>query len=62
MVLEEVPGLAENGCTRGIDVIAYQPNSKQVMIPGPTISLESYNTQPQEVDSEKKTLYERTVN
>lgn len=61
-VHEEVSGLATDGSNRRIDMIAFQPASKQGLILDPTVRFESHVGQPEEVDAEKKSIYQPTVN
>lgn len=58
---EEVPGIATQGSTRRIDIIAFKPGSKQGYILDPTIRFEVSSTQPEEVNNEKNTIYQPTV-
>lgn len=60
-VYEEVSGLATNGSSRRIDIIAFKPSSKTGIILDPTIRFETHSGQPEEVDKEKKTIYEPTI-
>ena len=59
-VHEEVHGLSDNGSTRRIDIIAYKDNSLGYII-DPTVRFESSAKQPEEVDQEKKNIYEPTI-
>ncbi|KAJ9585608.1 hypothetical protein L9F63_002597 [Diploptera punctata] len=61
-VYEEVHGVATNGSNRRIDIIAFRPSSKIGIILDPTIRFETHSGQPEEVDSEKKAIYEPTIN
>ena len=56
-VFEEVHGLATNGSTRRIDIIALPPNSNIGYIIDPTVRFEKYKGQPEEVNEEKKNMY-----
>ena len=53
-VYEEVSGLAADGSSRRIDMIAFRPSNKQWFISDPMVRFESHNGQPEEVDTEKK--------
>ena len=58
---EEVHGLARDGSHRRIDIIAFKPRCSQGYIIDPTIRFESQENQPEEVDAEKRGIYEETV-
>lgn len=60
-VYEEVSGLATDGSNRRIDMIAFLPSNKAGYILDPTIRFETHNGQPEEVDAEKKSIYEPTI-
>lgn len=49
-----VPGLANSGSNRRIDIIAFKPPSKKGFILDPTIRFEISLTQPEEIDIEKQ--------
>ncbi|KAJ4446008.1 hypothetical protein ANN_12694 [Periplaneta americana] len=54
-VLEEVHGLAENGSTRRIDMIAIPPNNNNDYIIDPTVRFERQKSQSEDVNREKTT-------
>ncbi|KAJ4431161.1 hypothetical protein ANN_19756 [Periplaneta americana] len=58
-VHQEVQGLATQGSVWRIDIIAIKNNSAYIL--DPTIRFETHADQPQEVDSEKKRIYEPTI-
>ena len=58
-VHEEVQGLATHGSIRRIDIIAIKHNSAYIL--DPTIRFETHVDQPQEVDKEKREIYEPTI-
>ena len=58
-VHEEVQGLATQGSIRRIDIIAIKQNSAYIL--DPTIRFETHVEQPQEVDKEKREIYEPTI-
>jgi hypothetical protein len=60
---EEVHCLAEGGSTRRIDIIAYNSQTKMGYILDPTVRFESgdSNEEAEEVDKEKKTIYEPCI-
>ena len=58
---EEVHGIAENGSVRRIDIIAFKPGASEGYIIDPTIRFESHIGQAEEVDAEKKCIYEPTI-
>ena len=60
-VYEEVHGLATDGSSRRIDIIAFKANDSNGYILDPTIRCEHHIGQPEEVHKEKKTIYEPTV-
>ena len=60
-VYEEVHGLATDGSSRRIDIIAFKANDSKGYILDPTIRWEHHIGQPEEVHEEKKTIYEPTV-
>ena len=60
-VFEEVHGLANNGSSRRIDIIAFKPSTGIGMIVDPSVRFESHSGQPKEVDEEKKAIYEPTI-
>ena len=60
-VFEEVHGISSAGSTRRIDIIAMKPPSREGYIIDPTIRFERDEHQPEEVDAEKKLIYEPTI-
>lgn len=60
-VFEEVPGIASNGSNRRIDIIAFKPTESHGLILDPTVRFETHEGQPEEVDTEKRSIYEPTV-
>ena len=60
-VYEEVPGLANSGSNRRIDIIAFKPPSKNGFILDPTVRFETSLIQPEEIDIEKQAIYNPTV-
>ncbi|KAJ4428144.1 hypothetical protein ANN_24158 [Periplaneta americana] len=60
-VFEEVHGLADNGSTRRIDMIAIPPNNNNGYIIDPTVRFEKQKSQPEDVNREKNDIYVRTV-
>ncbi|KAJ4438917.1 hypothetical protein ANN_14871 [Periplaneta americana] len=56
--LREVHGLAINGSSRRIDIIAFQENSSKDYILDPTVRFEHHKGQPEEVNNEKRSIYE----
>lgn len=60
-VFEEVHCIAEDGSNRRIDIIAIDEIKKEAIVVDPTVRMENSKTQPQEVDSEKKTIYEPCI-
>ncbi|KAJ4433416.1 hypothetical protein ANN_15675 [Periplaneta americana] len=53
-VFEEVHGLADNGRTRRIDMIAIPPNNNNGYIIDPTVRFEKQKSQPEDVNRGKK--------
>ena len=60
-VHEEVHCVTDNDSNRRIDIIAINRKKKLAEIIDPTIRFEISNNQPQEVNIEKKTIYEPRV-
>ncbi|PSN37608.1 hypothetical protein C0J52_20084 [Blattella germanica] len=60
-VFEEVPGIASNGSNRRIDIIAFKPTESHGLILDPTVRFETHEGHPEEVDTEKRSIYEPTV-
>lgn len=60
-VYEEVQGIAEGGSTRRIDIIAIDRQNKKGFIIDPTIRFESRESQPQDVNEEKRNIYLPTI-
>ena len=60
-VYEEVHCLSVNDSNRRIDIIAIKRKHQTAEIVDPTIRFETANTQPSDVDKEKKSIYEPTV-
>ena len=61
-MLEEVHGISSTGSTRRNDIIAIKPPSREGYIIDPTIRFERGEHQPEEVNAEKKFIYEPTIN
>ncbi|KAJ4438880.1 hypothetical protein ANN_14833 [Periplaneta americana] len=55
-VFEEVHGLADNGSTRRIDMIAIPPNNNNGYIIDPTVRFEKQKSQPEDVNREKNIM------
>ena len=53
--------IAENGSVHQIDIIAFKPGVSEGSIIDPTIRSESHIGQAEEVDAEKKIIYELTI-
>ncbi|KAJ4441889.1 hypothetical protein ANN_11749 [Periplaneta americana] len=49
-------GLATDGSSRRIDIIAFRPSEKHGSLLDPTVRFESHEGQPEEVDSDKSSL------
>ena len=60
-VYEEIHGIATQGSTRRIDILAFQPNSTKGYIIDPTIRFEHHTNQPAEVNAEKQNIYNPTI-
>ena len=60
-VHEEVPGIADNGGTRRVDIIAITPDASAAVILDPTVRFETYADQPIEVNLEKRNIYLPTI-
>ncbi|KAG5897624.1 hypothetical protein JTB14_028892 [Gonioctena quinquepunctata] len=60
-VYEKISCLAIDGSTRRVAIIALNWEDKNSYIFDPTIQYEMSDTQPEEVDMEKKTIYESTI-
>jgi len=60
-VYEEVHGLANDGSSRRIDIIAINRKSNSGTIIDPTIRVETHLSQPEEVHIEKSNIYKETV-
>ena len=60
-VVEEVIGIATNGSIRRIDILAYRDPRDIGYIIDPTVRFENSSGQPDEVDKEKKLIYEPTI-
>ncbi|KAL1446364.1 hypothetical protein WDU94_005663, partial [Cyamophila willieti] len=60
-VYEEVPGIATDGSSRRIDIIAIDRKKKKGIIIDPTVRFELHSNQPNEVNQEKKDIYIPTV-
>ena len=60
-VYEEVHCLADGGGTRRIDIIAINSRKSEAEIIDPTIRFETHKDQPQEVNLEKRQIYEPTI-
>ncbi|KAJ4430348.1 hypothetical protein ANN_22564 [Periplaneta americana] len=58
-VFEEVHGLADNGSTRKIDMIAIPPNNNNGYIIDPTVRFEKQKSQPEDVNREKNDIYRK---
>lgn len=61
VVFQEVTGIANNGGTRRIDIIAIDRKKDIGFIIDPTVRFEIDEEQPVSVDREKKAIYEPTV-
>ena len=59
-VYEEVHGLSTCGSSRRIDMIAFN-NNKMGYIIDPTVRFETSKNQPDDVNNEKKQIYEPTI-
>ena len=60
-VFEEVHCVAENDSNRRIDIISIDKSKREAEIIDPTIRFETSNSQPEEVNVEKKNIYEPTI-
>ena len=60
-VAEEVHGLSEDGSNRRIDIIVINPVTREGYILDPTVRFERDKGQAEEVDAEKRNIYEATV-
>ncbi|KAJ4445047.1 hypothetical protein ANN_06846 [Periplaneta americana] len=58
---EEVHGIADTGSNRRIDIIIFKPGETKGYILDPTIRFEMHQNQPEEVNREKRTIYEPTI-
>ncbi|KAJ4432423.1 hypothetical protein ANN_21042 [Periplaneta americana] len=58
-VFEEVHGLADNGSTRRIDMIAIPLNNNNGYIIDPTVRFEKQRSQPEDVNREKNDIYSK---
>ncbi|KAL1452451.1 hypothetical protein WDU94_006682 [Cyamophila willieti] len=56
-VYEEVSGLADDGSTRRIDIIAIDRKKERRIIVDPTVRFERDANQPQDVNEEKRNIY-----
>lgn len=61
VVHEEVHGLASQGGTRRIDIIAFMRGSSKGYILDPTVRFETHAQQPLEVNEEKRAIYVPTT-
>jgi hypothetical protein len=59
-VHEEVHCISDSGSTRRIDIIAIDKKNQEGYIIDPTVRFENSLNQPDEVDKEKKIIYEPT--
>src|SRR5436190_1909397 len=60
-VYEELHCVSETGSTRRIDILAISRSENKGWIIDPTIRFENNITQPEDVDKEKKEIYEPTI-
>ncbi|KAI5731459.1 hypothetical protein M8J77_010249 [Diaphorina citri] len=60
-VYEEVQGIASDGSTRRIDIIAIDRKKKKGIIVDPTVRFETSAEQPDEVNEEKRSIYIPTI-
>ena len=60
-VHEEVHCIVDGGSTRRIDIICINTKKSIAEIVDPTIHFESSSTQPEDVNAEKKNIYEPTI-
>jgi hypothetical protein len=60
-VLEEVHCIGENDSTRRVDILFFQEQTKEGYIFDPTVRFEVDDQQAEEVDREKKSIYEPCV-
>ena len=60
-VEEEISCIATNGSTRRVDILAYSKTTRIGYIIDPTIRYEKNADQSEEVDQEKKIIYEPTI-
>jgi hypothetical protein len=60
-VVEEVHCIAQGGSNRRLDILAYNPETKVGTIIDPTIRFETNINQPDEVNKEKRTIYEPCI-
>ncbi|KAJ4447070.1 hypothetical protein ANN_09059 [Periplaneta americana] len=58
---EEVHGIADTGSHRRIDIITFKPGETKGYILDPTIRFETHLNQPEEVNLEKRTIYETSI-
>ena len=60
-VYEEIQGIADNGSNRRVDILVINRKKNEAIIIDPTIRFEKSKTQPEEVDEEKRKIYEPTT-
>lgn len=60
-IVEEFACLSDNGSSRRVDIIAYNEDTRNGYILDPTVRYENGLLQPQEVDEEKKRIYEPCI-
>uniref|UniRef100_A0A8D8VK96 Reverse transcriptase n=1 Tax=Cacopsylla melanoneura TaxID=428564 RepID=A0A8D8VK96_9HEMI len=60
-VYEEVSGIASDGSSRRIDIIAIDRKNKKGIIVDPTVRIESNENQPYDVNDEKRSIYNPTI-
>ncbi|KAJ4440557.1 hypothetical protein ANN_08702 [Periplaneta americana] len=58
---KEVHGIANTGSLRRIDIVTFKPGETKDYILDPTIRFETHQNQPEEVNLEKRAIYEPTI-
>ncbi|KAJ4450977.1 hypothetical protein ANN_02412 [Periplaneta americana] len=58
---EEIHGIADTGSHRRIDIITFKPGETKGYILDPTIRFETHQNQPEDVNIEKRRIYEPSI-